>query len=195
MREHRKRIVAGSHDHDAVATTGQLDQAVAASVTIWKGEGFSTTPFDLANDFSAANAAVDRAAEIYGLGHNQNVISVQPVRKAIHQGVLHQAHRAVAVRLKHQQQAAGKRVHGFERGRYLVGVVGKIVDHRYFICGAYDIKSPTDAAEPTQMGRGIYEGHAACLRDAQSGECVGNIVQPRNFQVHLDDLTGISRLH
>src|SRR5215831_9363328 len=129
MREHRKRIVAGSHDHDAVATTGQL--AITASVTIWKGKGFSTAPFDLANDFSAANAAVDRAAEIYGLGHNQNVISVQPVGKAVHEGVLHQAHRAVAVRLKHQQQAAGKRVHGFERGRYLVGVVGKIVDHRY----------------------------------------------------------------
>jgi hypothetical protein len=36
-REHRKRIVAGSHDHDAVAATRQLDQAVAASVAIWKG--------------------------------------------------------------------------------------------------------------------------------------------------------------
>ena len=83
-REHRKRIVAGSHDHDAVAATGQLDQAVAASVTIWKGQGFSTTPFDLANDFSTANAAVDRAAEIYRLGHDQDVISVHPVRKAVH---------------------------------------------------------------------------------------------------------------
>jgi hypothetical protein len=90
-REHRKRIVAGSHDHDAIATTGQLDQAAAASVTIWKGQGCSTTPFDLANDFSAANAAVDRAAEICRLGHDQDVISVHPVRKAVHQGVLHQA--------------------------------------------------------------------------------------------------------
>jgi GntP family permease len=40
MREHRKRIVAGSHDHDAVATTGQFDQAVAASVTIGTGSLF-----------------------------------------------------------------------------------------------------------------------------------------------------------
>jgi hypothetical protein len=37
MRELRKRIVAGPHDHDAVTTTGQLDQAVAASTPIWKG--------------------------------------------------------------------------------------------------------------------------------------------------------------
>ena len=49
--------------------------------------------------------------------------------------------------LKHQQQAAGERVQGFERGRYLVGVVGKIVDHGYFICGAHDLQSPTDATE------------------------------------------------
>ena len=51
------------------------------------------------------------------------------------------------MRLKHQQQAAGKRVHGFERGRYLVGVVGKVIDHSYFICVAHDLQSTTDATE------------------------------------------------
>jgi len=40
--------------------------------------------------------------------------------------------------LEHHKQAAGERVQGFERGRYLGGVVGKIVDHGYFICGAHD---------------------------------------------------------
>ena len=40
--------------------------------------------------------------------------------------------------LEHHQQAAGERVQRFESGRNLGGVVGKIVDHGYFICGAYD---------------------------------------------------------
>src|SRR5215470_18810910 len=114
MCELRKRIVAGSHHHDAIATTGQPDQAVAAPIAVWKSKGLSTTPFDLADNLAAADAAVDRAAEIYGLGHDQNVLFVQAAGKAVHEGVPHQTNRAVAMGLKHQQQAAGKRMHGFE---------------------------------------------------------------------------------
>src|SRR5262249_7552983 len=91
--------------------------------------------------------------------------------------------------------AARECVQSFERSRYLVGVVGKIVDHGYFICGSHDLQSPTDATELAEMGRCGRESHAAGRCGTQSGKCVGHIMQPWNFQVHLDDLTGLSRLH
>jgi hypothetical protein len=78
LRELRQRIVARAHDHDAIAGTGQLDQAVAAGAAVRKGKGLSAAPFDFADDVAAADAAVDRAAEIDRLGHDQNVLVVQP---------------------------------------------------------------------------------------------------------------------
>ena len=181
MCEPRKQIVARAHDYDAITTTGQSDQGVATSDAVWESKGLSTMPFNVANNFAASDAAVDRAAEIYGLGHDQYVLIVQSARKAVHQGVPHQTNRAVAMGLKHQQQAAGKRVHGFERGRYLVGIMGKVVDHGYSICRAHDLQSPPDAAELTQMGRSLRQCNAACLRDTQGGKCVGHIMQPGNL--------------
>ena len=74
------------------------------------------------------------------------------------------------MRLKHQQQAAGKRVHGFERGRYLVGVVSKVIDHGDVIGFAHDLQSATDAAELAEMGRGRCQRHAARLRGTQALE-------------------------
>src|ERR1700704_716835 len=106
MCELRKRIVARAHDHDAIATTGQPDQGVATGAAVWESKGLSTMPFNFANNFAASDAAVDGAAEIYRLGHDQNVLIVQPARKAVHQGVPHQANRAVAIRLKNKQEAA-----------------------------------------------------------------------------------------
>ena len=145
--ELRKRIVARAHHHDAIARTGQPDQQVATGGAVRKSKGLAATPLDFAHDRVAADAAVDRAAEVNGLGHDQNVLGVQPACKAVHQGVPHQANRSVAMGLEHQQQAAGKRVHGVERGRYLVGVVGKVIDHGDVIGFAHDLQSATDAAE------------------------------------------------
>src|SRR5262245_20284692 len=85
--ELRERIIARAHDHDAIATTGQTDQHVAAGDAVRKSEGLSTTPLDFANNIAAADAAVDRAAEINGLGHDQNVLSLQAACKVVHQGV------------------------------------------------------------------------------------------------------------
>src|SRR5450755_66524 len=93
QREQRKRIVAGSHDQDAVTTTGELDQAVATGAAIRECKRLSTTPLDPLNDFTAADTAVDRAAEIDRLRHDENIIAVQPVRKAVDQRVLHQTQR------------------------------------------------------------------------------------------------------
>src|SRR5712691_7030183 len=70
--ELRKRIVARAHDHDAIAGTGQPDQQVAAGGAIRKSKGRSPTLLDCANDIVAADAAVDRAAEVNRLGHDQN---------------------------------------------------------------------------------------------------------------------------
>jgi len=98
------------------------------------------------------------------------------------------------MRLKHQQQPAGKRMHGFERGRYLVGVMGKIVYHRHAIDSAHNLQPPPDAAEFTQIERGIRQRHAASLRGAERGERVGNIMQSWNLQFHLDGLAGVARL-
>jgi hypothetical protein len=82
--ELRKRIVARAHDHDAIATTGQPDQQVATGGAVRKSKGLSTTPLDFANNIVAADAAVDRAAEINRLGHDQNVLVLQPACKAVH---------------------------------------------------------------------------------------------------------------
>jgi len=103
MCEMGKRIVARSHDHNSIATTGQPNQSVTAAATVWKSKDIATMPFNFANNFATSDAAVDSTAEIYGLRHDQNVLIVQPTHKAIHQGVSHQTNRAVAVRLKHQQ--------------------------------------------------------------------------------------------
>jgi hypothetical protein len=84
MCELRKRIVARAHDDDAITTTGQLDQHVGTGATVWKSKGFSAVPLDFANKIIAADAAIDRATEINGLGHDQNVLIVQPVCKAAH---------------------------------------------------------------------------------------------------------------
>ena len=84
MRELRKRIVARAHDHNAVTTTGQPDQHVATGAAVRKRKGLSAAPLDFANNIVAADAAVDRAAEINGLGHDQNVLILQPSCKAVH---------------------------------------------------------------------------------------------------------------
>ena len=72
--ELRKRIVARAHDYDAITTTGQPDQHVATGAAVRKSKGLSAAPPDLANNIIAADAAVDRAAEINGLGHDQNIL-------------------------------------------------------------------------------------------------------------------------
>src|SRR6476646_3507601 len=64
--ELRKRIVARAHDHDAIATTGQLDQHVATGGAVRKSKGLPAAPLDFAHNSVAADAAVDRAAEVNG---------------------------------------------------------------------------------------------------------------------------------
>src|SRR4051794_27968022 len=62
--ELRKRIVARAHHHDAIARTGQPDQQVATGGTVRKSKGLAATALDFAHDRVAADAAVDRAAEV-----------------------------------------------------------------------------------------------------------------------------------
>ena len=82
MCELRKRIVARAHNHDTITTTGQLDQLVATDAAVWKSEGLSAAPLDFANNIVAPDATVDCAAEINRLGHDQNILIVQPACKA-----------------------------------------------------------------------------------------------------------------
>jgi hypothetical protein len=79
--ELRKRIVSRAHDYDAIPTTGQFDQHVATRATVWKSKGLPAAPLDFANNIVAADAAVDRTAEINGLRHNENVVIAQSVCK------------------------------------------------------------------------------------------------------------------
>lgn len=74
MCELRKRFVARAHNHNAIATTGQSDKGVAAGAAIRKCKCLSTTPFNFTYDFTTSNAAINSAAEIYRLGHDQNVV-------------------------------------------------------------------------------------------------------------------------
>ena len=84
MCELRKRIVARAHDHDAITTTGQPDQHVATGAAVLKSKSLSPAPLDFANNIFAADATVDCAAEINGLGHDQNILIPQPACKAPH---------------------------------------------------------------------------------------------------------------
>ena len=106
----RKRIIARAHDYDAVASTGQPDQHVTTAATVRKSKGLPTALLNFANNIVAADAAVDSAAEINGLWHDKNILLAQPVCKALHQSIPHETNRAVAMGLKHQQQASRKRV-------------------------------------------------------------------------------------
>src|SRR5262249_18293740 len=74
MCELRKRVVARAHDYDAITTTGQPDQHIATGAAVWKRKGVSAAPLDFANKIIAADAAIDRAAEINGLGHDQYIL-------------------------------------------------------------------------------------------------------------------------
>ena len=76
MREKRQRIVPRSHDYNSIATKGQPNQSVAAAAAIRKSKSITIMPFNFGNNFATSNAAVDSAAEIYGLWHHQNVIVV-----------------------------------------------------------------------------------------------------------------------
>ena len=116
MCELRQRIIARAHDYDAVASTGQPDQHVTTAATVRKSKGLPTAPLNFANDIVAADAAVDSAAEINRLWHDKNILIVQPVCKALHQSIPHETNWAVAMGLKHQQQASRKRMQRFERG-------------------------------------------------------------------------------
>src|SRR5262249_33670558 len=82
--ELRKRIVARPHDHDTIARTSQPDQHVATGAAVWKSKGLSARPLDFANKIFAPNAAVDRAPEINGLGHDENIFIAQPACEAVH---------------------------------------------------------------------------------------------------------------
>jgi hypothetical protein len=74
--ELRKRIVARSHDHNTIAAAGQSDKSVAAGAAIRICKSFSTTSFNFAYNVAASNAAVDSSAEIYRLGHRQDILIV-----------------------------------------------------------------------------------------------------------------------
>ena len=84
MCELRKRIVACAHDYDAITMMGQPDQHVATGATVWKSKGLSAAPLDFANKIVAPDAAVDRAPEINGFGHDENIFIAQAAYKAAH---------------------------------------------------------------------------------------------------------------
>ena len=142
-----------------------LIRASPQPLTVRKGERIAAALVDGGDDFAAGDAAVDRSAEIDRLGHEQNVRLVHVTREAIDQGVSHQAHRPVAVRLEHQQQTAGKVVQGLQRGGDLVGVVGEVVDHGDGVGRAHHLQSPADAAKRRPKSRGFRKADAANLRD------------------------------
>ena len=134
-------------------------------------------PFDLANYFPASTLRSVVPPKYTGSGITRTSSSCNPAHKAVHQGIPHQTDRAIAMRAKHQQQAEAACMVS-SVARYLVGIVGKIVNDGYFICGAHNLQPPADAAEPAQVGRALRESDAACLGDTQGGERVGHIVQP-----------------
>ena len=81
---------------------------------------------------------------------------------------------------------------GRKRGCYLVRVVGEIVDDRDTGRRAHNLESPTDALETGQSRGGVDERHTAGARRGQGRERIGDVVQPRNLEVHLDGLSRLS---
>jgi hypothetical protein len=72
----RKRIIARSHDHDTVAPTSEPNESVAAAAAVWEGKSIPTMPFDFTNNVATSDATINSATEIYGLGHDENVLIV-----------------------------------------------------------------------------------------------------------------------
>src|SRR5690606_16844785 len=169
-------VVAGAHDDDAVAGTGQVDQAVAAGFARGQGLGAAACGADAGGDVLAADAAVGGAAVIDGLGHQQDVVRAQQAGEAVDELVLHQPERPEAVRLEQDQKPAVEGVQGLEGGGDLVRVVGEVVDDGDAVRGPDQLHAAADAGEGLQRRDGPVERHAGGAHGGEGGEGVGDVV-------------------
>ena len=141
----------------------------------------------------AGDAAIDGAAEIDGVGHDQHVVVAHVAREAVDELVLHQPQRAEAVRLKHDQQPPGKCV---QRRSVAVILSG--------LCAKSSI-TVTPLAVPTTSSRRLMpvklasacaaslERHAAGARRGERRQRVGDIVLAGHAQPHAARLSRVSR--
>ncbi len=163
-----------------------------------KAKAWRPCRFDFANKFATSGTLRSTVPpEICGLWHDQNVIIVQPVHKAIHQVFSHQTDRAVDFASSETSVKGGRETRaGSEGSRDLVGVMGEVVDNGDGVGGAHDLQSPADAAELAQdvgstLGRGqCHEPSKHTIRQGHWRRCV-----VPELWLHRSGLIGIARLH
>ena len=89
---------------------GEVDEAVAAGGAVFQSESLLASGGDAFGNDVGAHRFVDGAAEIGGLGHDERVLGGEIAREHLDQFVLHLADGTEAVRLPHDEQAAGELV-------------------------------------------------------------------------------------
>ena len=93
----------------------------------------------------------------------------------------------IAVRLEHDQQAAGEGVQRRERGGDLVRVVPEIVDHGDAARRADRFEPALEAGEAAPAPRAASaSGSAAGPRRGDRGERIGDIVAAGHLEPHVD---------
>jgi hypothetical protein len=142
--------------------------------------GIAASGADAVHDRVAADRAIHGAAEIDRVAENDEVIRLQLLGQSADELPAHHTQGAVAVRLKEDQQSAGKGVQRVEGRRYLVGVMAEIIINGHAARFADALKA-REAAE--RFGR-IRERHAGRDRSADRTECVHGIVPTGHLQPH-----------
>src|SRR5690606_33890393 len=109
---------------------------------------------DQLDDTFAADAAVDRAAEIDRIAEQGDVFGAELGGESLRQLVAHLSQRAVAMRLEEGDHPAGMALESAQRGAALLGVVAEIVDHGHARrAGPEDIVA---AREPFEGAERVY---------------------------------------
>lgn len=139
-------------------------------------DGSSSALPDCVDDVLAADNAVSGAPIICRIGHDQHVVRVQVARKTIDKFGAHEIQRAKAVRLKHDNQAAGKLVKRVQCRCDLVGVVREVVNDSDAVPASHDFKAALDSRKAGDGFTGLIQRHAHGSCRAQSGQCVAYVV-------------------
>ena len=96
----RQRVVTGAHDDDAVARAREFHKFHAAGGSVCKEISFMASTLHGRNYIAAADAAVRGAAKIDGVGHHEDVASLEVARESLDESILHLPQRAVSVGLE-----------------------------------------------------------------------------------------------
>src|SRR5689334_11658251 len=96
--QYRERVVAGTHDDDAVSGARFAHEHSPTLRSIGNGAGGEPTPRNAVSNVATCDAALRCAAEVHRVGHYEQIVGAHAVRERVDELVLHQSQRTEAVR-------------------------------------------------------------------------------------------------